>query len=147
VGRLLLISRLVLGDIKRRRVQSALLLLMIVTTTATLTLGLAVRKTSETPFARTRAATRGPDIVAELQPNPGSRANPTGPFEPLLHARGIRTSGPYPVAFVRLASPGIDVPVQAEGRDSALTPIDRPLITTGHWVASSAVNLHRRGGD
>ena len=73
MGRLLLVARLVIGDIKRRRVQSALLLLMIVTTTTTLTIGLALHKVTDSPFARTRAATRGPDIVAEIVPPPGSR--------------------------------------------------------------------------
>ena len=60
MGRLLLVSRLVIGDIKRRRVQSALLLMMILTTTTTLTIGLALHKVTDSPFARTRAATRGP---------------------------------------------------------------------------------------
>ena len=72
MGRLLLIWRLVAGDIKRRPVQAALLLLVIVTTTTTLTLGLALRKVTDSPFARTRAATRGPDVVAVVTPPNGS---------------------------------------------------------------------------
>jgi putative ABC transport system permease protein len=59
VGRLLLVARLVLGNIKRRRLQSGLLLAMIVATTPTLTLALALHGLSNDPFARTRAATNG----------------------------------------------------------------------------------------
>ena len=70
MGRVLLTWRLAIRDIQRRRVQSALLLVMIVTTTTTLTIGLALHKVTDSPFARTRAATRGPDIVAELDRRP-----------------------------------------------------------------------------
>src|ERR1700677_2413171 len=102
MGRLLLIYRLVLGDIKRRRVQSALLVVMIVTTTTTLTLGLMLHHVSQNQFARTRAATRGPDVVAEVGPAPGSSRPAATQLTSLLHARGVAaTAGPFPVAFVR----------------------------------------------
>ena len=57
MGRALLIWRLVAGDIRRRPAQAALLAVMIVTTTTTLTLGLALRQVTDSPFARTRART------------------------------------------------------------------------------------------
>ncbi|HYB27339.1 MAG TPA: hypothetical protein VEF89_12040 [Solirubrobacteraceae bacterium] len=82
MGRLLLIWRLAIGDIKRRRIQSSLLLVMIVTTTTTLTLGLALHRVTDNPFARTRAATRGPDIVAQIFPPAG--------------AHGVAAFGPGP---------------------------------------------------
>ena len=63
---MVLIWRLVIADIKRRPVQAALLVIMIVTTTTTLTLGLALRQVTDSPFARTRATTRGPDVIAEV---------------------------------------------------------------------------------
>jgi putative ABC transport system permease protein len=135
VGRLLLISRLVIGDIKRRRVQSALLVVMIVTTTTTLTLGLALHQVSHNQFAQTRAATKGPDLVAEAGFAPGSNRPSPKQFAPFLHARGVAgTAGPYPVAYVRLRAPRVNVPVQAEGRDIAPAAIDRPLIVRGHWI-------------
>jgi hypothetical protein len=62
-GRLLLACRLVRGDIQRRRVQSVLLLAMIATATTTLTLALALHGVTDSPFARTRAATKGPDVA------------------------------------------------------------------------------------
>ena len=136
MGRLLLVARLAIGDIKRRRTQSALLMMMIVTTTTTLTIGLALHKVTDSPFARTRAATRGPDIIAEIVPPAGARPDVTGEFAPLVHAPSVvGTSGPYPVASVRLTARGVDVQAQAEGRDTAPAAIDRPALTAGRWVS------------
>ncbi len=135
MGRLLLVVRLVLGDIKRRRVQSALLVVMILTATTTLALGLALDHAGQSQFARTRTATKGPDIVAEVGSAPGSGRPSAKQLAPLLHAPGVAaTAGPYPVALVRLTAPHVDVPVQAEGRDSAPTAVDRPLVLAGRWV-------------
>ncbi len=154
VGRLLLVWRLVIGDIKRRRLQSVLLLLMIVTTTTTLTIGLALHKVTDRPFARTRAATRGPDIVAELLPPPGATttatatATATRQFAPLVRAPGVvGTSGPYPVAFVRLTAHGADVQAQAQGRDAAPAAIDQPALTAGRWVVPGGVVIERGFAD
>ena len=148
MGRLLLVSRLVVGDIKRRRTQSALLLLMIVTTTTTLTIGLTLHKLTDSPFARTRAATRGPDIVAEVVPPPGPSPEVARDFAPLVHARGVAsTSGPYPVASARLTAGGIDVPVQAQGRDARPAAIDRPAVTAGKWVSPGGAVIERGFAD
>ena len=144
MGRVLLVSRLVIGDIKRRRVQSAMLLVMIATATTTLTLGLTLHHVSHSQFARTRAATRGPDVVAEVGYDPGSSRPSAKQLAPLLHGPGIAgTAGPYPVALVRLTSPRINVPVQAEGRDLAPAAIDRPLLVAGHWVAPGGAVLEQ----
>ena len=108
---------------------------MIVTTTTTLTIGLALHKVTDSPFARTRAATRGPDIVAELNPRDATRASAvTRGFAPLVHARGVAgTSGPYPIAFTDLRSRGVDV--HGRGRRPRRRPGgDRPA------------GAHRRAG-
>ncbi|MGO9821553.1 MAG: FtsX-like permease family protein [Solirubrobacteraceae bacterium] len=148
MGRLLLISRLVAGDIRRRPVQSALLVVMVLTTTTALTLGLALHGESTSPFARTRAATRGPDVVAETGFAPGSNRPSTRQFASLLHAPGIAaTGGPYPVAFGRLIASRIDVPVQAVGRDTAPAAIDRPLVVAGSWVRSGGAVIERGFAD
>jgi putative ABC transport system permease protein len=148
MGRLVLVSRLVIGDIKRRRVQSALLLVMILTTTTTLTIGLALHKVTDSPFARTRSATRGPDIVAELIPPPGSTSDVTRAFAPLVRAEGVAgTSGPYPLAFVRLTSRGVEVQAETEGRDVAPASIDQPALTAGRWVAPDAAVIERGFAD
>jgi putative ABC transport system permease protein len=156
VGRLLLVARLVIRDIKRRRVQSALLLLMVVTTTTTLTLGLALHKVTDSPFARTRAATRGPDIVAQIAApasGPGSTAGGgrvliTRQFAALSRAPGVvGVSGPYPVALARLTAPGIDTEAQAQGRDLAPAAVDQPQLTAGSWVRAGGAVIERGFAD
>jgi putative ABC transport system permease protein len=148
VGRLLLIWRLAIGDIKRRRVQSALLLLMIVTTTTTLAIGLALHKVTDSPFARTRAASRGPDIIAEVGPAPGASQDVAREFAPLLRARGVAaTGGPYPIAFARLTTGRIDVLAETEGRDVAPAVIDRPALTAGRWISPGDAVIERGFAD
>jgi putative ABC transport system permease protein len=122
MGLVLLVARLVARDLRRRRLQSLLLLVVVViaTTTSTLALGLTLRHTGEGQFARTRAATAGPDVVAEFQPNPGSRSRSARALAPLARAPGvIRTAGPFPIALARLTGPGISVPIEAVGRNSS----------------------------
>jgi putative ABC transport system permease protein len=144
MGRALLISRLVVGDIKRRPVQALLLLVMIVTTTTTLSLGLALRHASESPFAQTRAATKGPDYVAENGPAPGSGRPSPSQFAPLIHDQWVAaTAGPFPVAYTRLTAPKINVPVDAEGRDTQAAAVDEPLLTAGHWVSSDGAVIEQ----
>ena len=64
MGKLLLVYRLALKDLRHRAAQAILLLLAIAAGAATLTLGLALHGTTDNPYARTRAATNGPDVVA-----------------------------------------------------------------------------------
>ena len=66
MGRALLIARLGLKDIRHRPAQSILLLVAIATGAAALTLALALGGTTDDPYERTRTATNGPDIVAEI---------------------------------------------------------------------------------
>jgi putative ABC transport system permease protein len=143
VGRLLLTWRLVLGDIKRRPVNAALLLVMIVTTTTTLTLGLSLRRVTDSPFARTRAATKGPDVVAEIVPGAGA-APVARQFAPLIRAPGVvGTAGPYPVTFARLSAPAVNVQAQAEGRALAPSAIDQPALSSGTWIRPGGVVIER----
>ncbi len=159
MGRLLGVSRLVIGDIKRRRVEALLLLAMIATTTTTLGLGLALRGVANNPWARTRAATSGPDVAAivGLAPGPtmGALATPGIPgrgtirqFTALMDAPGVvGSSGPYPVAILRLTVHGRSVQALAEGRDRASVSIDQPLVTSGRWVRPGGVVIERSLAD
>src|SRR6185437_4139482 len=101
----------------------------------TLTLGLALRKVTDSPFARARTATRGPDVVAQIAPQSGTVARPAARFASRLRARGVTgMSGPYPFALATLTAPGIDILAQAEGRDVSPAKLDQPALTEGHWI-------------
>ena len=144
MGRLLLVARLALGDIKRRRGQALLLVIIIVLTTAALTLALALRRPDTGQFARTRAATRGPDLVAEVASAPGGAQATPAQLTPLRKARGVRaTAGPYPIAFVRLTGSGGAASIQAEGRDATRGAVDRPLLASGGWVKTGRAVVER----
>ncbi|MBV9604720.1 MAG: ABC transporter permease [Solirubrobacterales bacterium] len=144
MGRALLIWRLALGDITRRRRQSALLVAMIAATTATLTLSLALQGVTNDPFARTRAATRGPDVSALFEPGFHGTMGTLAQFAALVRSPGVTaSSGPYAVARLELIARGYRVRVHAEGRDRDRAQVDQPLLTAGHWTADGGVVIER----
>ena len=100
MGRLLLVCRLAARDLRHRRAQAVLLLLAITAATAMLTLGLALHGVTSQPYQQTRAATSGPDVVAQLSPAGTSRAGSrqhAAAGTALIHAPGVTGhSGPYP---------------------------------------------------
>ncbi len=137
MGRILLVIRLATRDLRRRRTEAALLLLAILAATTTLTLGLVLRDAARDPYETTRAATRGPDVVAGTGPA-------TGPadLERLATAPGVVAhSGPYPVIAGTLAASGRTSDVQIEGRDAAVAAVDQPQPTHGSWVSDGGVVL------
>jgi ABC-type lipoprotein release transport system permease subunit len=143
MGRVLLVCRLAARDLRRRRAEAALLLLAIMAATATLTLGLVLHGVTNDPYQRTREATAGPDVVANLvAPPPGESADLAGlaGLEALANAPGVvGHSGPYPVAGAVLGAHGHTVSVEVEGRDSAPASIDQPKLTQGSWVRDGGV--------
>ena len=67
MGTALLVFRLAARDVRRHLAQAALLVVAIAAAAATLTMGLAMNGvTTQHPYAATRAATKGPDVVAYL---------------------------------------------------------------------------------
>jgi putative ABC transport system permease protein len=137
MGRILLVVRLAVRDLRRRRTEAALLLIAILAATTTLTLGLVLRDAAGDPYQSTRAVTRGPDVVAG-----------TGPFadladlEKLATAPGVTEhSGPYPVIAGKLDASGRTSDVQVEGRDAPIAAVDQPEVTRGDWVGDGGVVL------
>ena len=137
MGRILLVVRLALRDLRRRRTEAALLLIAILAATTTLTLGLVVRDAASDPYQSTRAATKGPDVVAG-----------TGPFADLADLKKLATasgvtrySGPYPVIAGKLETSGRTSDVQVEGRDATVATVDQPEVTQGAWVSDGGVVL------
>ncbi len=153
MGRLLLICRLAVGDVRHRPASAVLLVLAIMTAATTLTLGLALAGTSNQPYQQTRALTAGPDVVAQVQSTaqgPGGVPIPGGPpadvaaLTPLTHASGVVAhSGPYPLTSATLQVNGREAGAQVEGRDETAAPVDQPKLTQGRWVRPGEVVLER----
>ena len=155
MGRILLVGRLAVRDLRRRPVEAALLVLAIMAATTTLTLGLVLRGLTNDPYQSTREATAGPDVVASFAPDPfiGRSADLAG-LEALTDAPGvIDHSGPYPVIGAELETDGVTgsrrapggesiggaAGVWAVGRDSAAASVDEPELTQGRWVRDGGV--------
>lgn len=66
MGKAVLICRLAARDIRHRRAHAVLMLLAITAATAVLSLALALHGVTARPYQQTRAATHGPDVVAQL---------------------------------------------------------------------------------
>lgn len=159
MGRVLLVCRLAVKDIRYRPAQAVLLLLAIAAGATTLALGLALQGTTNNPYARTRAATNGPDIVATVFPGasngpapaasagPGGSGGPSGSgsaevsgLVPLEHASGVAAhSGPFPVTWTLLRTGHTTGGAEVEGRSAAPSSVDRPKLMQGTWVRPGGV--------
>lgn len=154
MGRTLLICRLAARDLRRRPGQAALMLLAITAATAILALGLVLHGVTGQPYQQTRAATKGPDVVAYLTAPPGPGVSPvTGhkllalvraQASALVHAPGVAGfSGPYPLTAALVRADGRTAGAEAEGRSEAPAPVDQPKLTAGSWVRPGGVVLER----
>jgi putative ABC transport system permease protein len=118
-----------------------LLLLVIAAATSTLALAFALDGTSNTPWSTTRAATAGPDVIAQTNP---AKHPALDELAALTRADGVvATSGPYPMASPVLRTGKIADPVFAEGRGETMPAIDRPYLTAGTWVRPGGVVIER----
>jgi ABC-type lipoprotein release transport system permease subunit len=135
MGRILLVGRLAVRDLRRRRIEAGLLLLAIMAATTTLTLGLVLHDAASDPYQSTREATNGPDVVASVS-QPGERSG----LAKLTSAPGVKDhSGPYPVTSAQLKASGRTSDVQAVGRDAAPASVDQPALVDGSWVSEGGV--------
>ena len=151
MGRILLVGRLAVRDLRRRRIEAALLLLAIMAATTTLTLGLVLHEAASDPYRSTREATNGPDVVASASPYPSERRDDPGELvldqpaelsglEELASAPGvIDHSGPYPVTPAEFQASGRTSDVQAVGRGAAPASVDQPELIQGSWVSDGGV--------
>ena len=144
MGRLFLALRLAAKDIRRHPAEALLLFVAIAAATTTLTVALALHGVTSAPYAATRAATAGPDVVAAVQES----GRPPARLTALRHAPGVAdSSGPYLIAAPNLVVDGHSDPVMAEGRDPAACSVDQPKLTAGHWVTNGGVVVERSLAD
>jgi putative ABC transport system permease protein len=141
MGTALLVIRLAARDVRHHAAQAVLLVVAIAAATATLTMGLALSGvTTQSPYLTTRAAAKGPDVVAYLT----SASQASG----LTHASGVAShSGPFPVASAAIRFDGRQADVFAEGRAAVPAALDQPLLTAGSWVRPGGVVIERTFAD
>ena len=143
MGRITLVVRLAVRDLRRRRTEAALLLIAVLAATTTLTLGLVLRSAASDPYESTRVATRGPDVVAGV----GKSTN-LADLENLATASGVTEhSGPYPVIAGKLEASSGTSDVQIMGRDATPAAVDQPEVTRGSWVGDGGVVLEAAFAD
>ncbi len=170
MSKLLLICRLVTRDVRRRPAQAAMLLLAITAASATLTMSLVLHGVTSDPYGQTQAATRGPDLLAQLGGGPTFSTGSGGPLSgappgvhgtgpplhvatkaqvaaevsALIHMRGVTAhSGPFLIAGAVLKVRDLAVGVQLQGRGQAPAAVDQPELTAGSWVRPGGVVLER----
>jgi putative ABC transport system permease protein len=135
MGRILLVGRLAVRDLRRRPIEAVLLLLAVMAATTTLTLGLVLRDAASDPYQSTREATNGPEVVASVDRPAGLSS-----LEELAGAPGVTDhSGPYPLVAAKLQASGRASDVQAMGRDAATATVDQPELVEGRWVGDGGV--------
>jgi ABC-type lipoprotein release transport system permease subunit len=152
MGKIRLIGRLAGRDLRYRPGPAVLLVLAITAATATLALGLVLHGVTNQPYLQTRAATKGPDVVAQLSrvtagPHGRGRSDMalvTAQVKTLTHEPGVTGySGPYPVASAVVRAGGLTADVEVEGRAQAPASLDQPKVTAGTWVRGGGVVLER----
>ncbi|HEY7261044.1 MAG TPA: FtsX-like permease family protein [Trebonia sp.] len=147
MGRVLLVCRLAARDARRRPAAAMLLLIAITAATTTLTLGLALNGTTSQPYQQTRAATEGPDVVADT-PGGGPQAVGLTRLAALGRAPGVTAhSGPFPVTFAVLRANGRVGGAKIEGRDPVPAAVDRPRLTQGSWVRPGGIVVEQTFAD
>lgn len=142
MGPTVLVARLALADLRRHKIQAAMLLLAVTVATATLTLGLSLRGVSDTLYEQTRAATAGPDIVA-LSGDTGRAA--TAALTSLEDDPEVTAHhGPYRIVYADLTTRDSTAsPVVIHGFAEKPGAVNRPLVTSGQWIRPGATVLER----
>jgi putative ABC transport system permease protein len=152
-GRALLLFRLARQDIRHHFAQALLLVAAIAAATAVLSLAFALNGVNTNPYQQTRAATKGPDVVAQSGNDPYTGVTSPADLAALValnHAKGVAAhSGPYPIVGgigpvgPVMRSTDIVTPVQVEGREPGVAAVDQPKVTDGTWIRPGGVVVER----
>ncbi|WP_127354685.1 ABC transporter permease [Actinacidiphila soli] len=139
MGHLLLMWRLILHDMRRRPGVAVMFLLAVTLATASLTLGTATTNAVSTGYAKTRAATAGPDVMSST-----TDPNPSGFASRLAHTPGVTAlGGPFFAFDTTIRAHGRSAHSAVEGRDNSRSAVDRPLVTSGTWVRPGGAVVER----
>ncbi|MGN9782573.1 FtsX-like permease family protein [Nonomuraea sp. ZG12] len=141
MGSIVLVARLVLADLRRHKIQAVMLLLAVTVATATMALGLSLRSVSDSLYEQTRAATAGPDVVAL---SGGTDPAVTSALASLADdPEVVAHHGPYRIVYADLTARGRTSNVVVHGFAETPGAVNRPLLTSGHWVRSGGTVLER----
>lgn len=141
VGRLLVVLRLVVADVRRRPGQAAMLLVSITAATAMLSLGGSLHGATEKLYQQTRAATAGPDVAAY---SPGTDPTTITALKSLERApEVVAHSGPHRQYYTSLTAHGSTGAAVVQVAGAASGPVDRPLVTSGGWVRPGGAVVER----
>lgn len=149
MGKAIVFGRLAAKDLRRHLAEGVLLLMVIAAASATLTLALVLHGETTNPYATSRTATAGPDLVANLSPTfsaSGAIASNADPADlaALENGPGLTArSGPFPVTFALVKTGGVTTTAMVEGRDSAAAKVDQPVSTTGTWIKPGSAVIER----
>lgn len=153
MGRAFLFGRLAAKDLRRHLSEGVLLFVVIAAATATLTMGLVLHGVTSNPYNTTRAATTGPDAVANSSPTVSTNGSISADAHPadlaaVERAPGVLAhSGPYPMTFALLKAHGITTSTMLEGRDRIAAQIAQPVLTAGSWIRDGGVVIERSFAD
>ncbi|HEX5203098.1 MAG TPA: FtsX-like permease family protein, partial [Actinoplanes sp.] len=137
MSRARVIARLAARDLCRRGAESVLLFLALAVAATAMTLGLVLHGQTAAPYAETRARTAGPDVVATLFPPDGRSltAAERGELDSLAARPEVVAHSPaFPVTWAAISAGGVSGVAQVQGRDLQAAPVDRPYVTSGHWL-------------
>ncbi len=138
--------RLGIRDLRRRTTETLLLLVAVTVAASTLTIGLALHGQTAQPYAETRAATRGPDIIAAAFPVLGHDAAPARERRLAALRQGpdvIAAAGPFAMTWAPLRVGGVDAIAEVQGRRPEPEALDRPRVVEGTWVRRGGVVVER----
>jgi ABC-type antimicrobial peptide transport system permease subunit len=152
-GRALLLFRLAASDLRHHVAQAVLLVAAIAAATTVLTLAFALNGVNSNPYLQTKAATKGPDVVAQSGNNPYTGVTSAADLAALValnHTTGVAAhSGPYPIVGNTgpvgpvMHSADLVTTVQVEGREPGVAAVDQPEVTDGTWIRPGGVVVER----
>jgi putative ABC transport system permease protein len=131
--------RLVLRDMRHRPGEAVMFLLVVTIAAASLTLGMATRHAVATGYAKTRAATAGPDVMAVT-----TATNPSGVADAIANTPGVAAQAAPVFAFdTYIRAHGRAAHSSVEGGDTPPSGVDKPLVTSGSWVRPGGAVVER----
>jgi putative ABC transport system permease protein len=128
------LARTALADLRRHRLQTAMIFVILVTATASLSLAVTVRRMAAEPFDRLMSETNGAHLWFT--------AGPGIDLSPIATMDGVEaTAGPYAVANVTpvdQSGPALfGFGLRAMAQPADLSSPGRPLIESGRWLQAA----------